>query len=272
MKKTILITGSSSGIGKATAQYFSQNGWNVAATMRRLEDEKDIKESSSMKLYRLDVQDEDSIQKTIEKVISDFGKIDTVLNNAGYSAKGPFEAATTDQIKRQFDVNVFGLMAVIQHILPHFRQNKSGTIINVSSIGGRLAMPLYSLYHGTKWAVEGFSESLAFELAQFGIKIKIIEPGAIKTDFTGRSADILEKEGLDSYETLIKNFDEKAAKFMDKAAEPELVAQTIYKAANDTSNRMRYLVGKDAKMFWTIRRYFGDNVAIKLTKKILGVA
>jgi len=271
MKKTILITGSSSGIGKATAQYFSQKAWNVAATMRKPEDEKEIKESSSVKLYLLDVQNEDSIEKTIEKVINDFGKIDAVLNNAGYGARGPFEAATNDQIKRQFDVNVFGLMAVIQHILPHFKKNKSGTIINVSSVGGRLTMPLYSLYHGTKWAVEGFSESLAYELAQYGIKIKIIEPGVIKTDFTGRSADILEKEGLDSYETLIKNFDEKAEKFLNKAAEPELVAQTIYKAANDTSNRMRYLVGKDAKMFWTIRRYFGDSVAIKLTKIILGV-
>ena len=271
MEKTILITGSSSGIGRATAQYFSQKVWNVAATMRKPEEEKNIKESSSVKLYRLDVQDEDSIQKSIEKVISDFGKIDVVLNNAGYGARGPFEAASKDQIRRQFDVNVFGLMAVIEHILPHFKQSNSGTIINVSSIGGRLTMPLYSLYHGTKWAVEGFSESLAYELAQFGIKIKIIEPGVIKTDFTGRSADILEKEGLDSYETLIKNFEEKAAKFMDKAADPKLVAQTIYKAANDTSNRMRYLVGKDAKMFWTIRRYFGDGLAIKLTKKILGV-
>jgi len=112
---------------------------------------------------------------------------------------------------------------------------------------------------------------LAYELAQSGIKIKIIEPGIIKTDFNGRSADILEKEGLDSYETLIMNFDEKAEKFMNKAAEPKLVAQTIYEAANDTSNRMRYLVGIDAKMFWTIRRYFGDSVAIKLTKKILGM-
>ena len=133
MKKTILITGSSSGIGKATAQYFSQNGWNVAATMRKPEDEKDIKESSSMKLYQLDVQDEDSILKTIEKVISDFGKIDVVLNNAGYGARGPFEAASKDQIRRQFDVNVFGLMAVIEHILPYFRQSNSGTIIKCCS-------------------------------------------------------------------------------------------------------------------------------------------
>ncbi len=271
MKKTILITGSSSGIGKATAQYFSQNGWNVAATMRKPDDEKEIKESSSIKLYRLDVQDEDSIQKTIEKVISDFGKIDVVLNNAGYAAKGPFEAASKDQIRRQFDVNVFGLMAVIEHILPHFRQSNSGTIINISSIGGRLTIPLYSLYHGTKWAVEGFSESLSYELAQFGVKVKIVEPGAIKTDFNSRSEDTLKKEGLDSYESFIKNCNEQFAKFVDKAADPKLVAQTIFKAANDTSNRMRYLVGKDAKMFWTIRRYFGDGLAIKLTKKILGV-
>jgi NADP-dependent 3-hydroxy acid dehydrogenase YdfG len=269
MKKTIIITGSSSGIGKATAQYFFQKRWNVAATMRKPEDEKDIKESSSMKLYRLDVQDEDSIKKTIEKVISEFGKIDVMLNNAGYAAKGPFEAASKDQIKRQFDVNVFGLMAVIQHILPHFRQNNSGTIINVSSIGGRLTIPLYSLYHGTKWAVEGFSESLSYELAQFGVNVKIIEPGTIKTDFTGRSEDTLKKEGLDSYESFIKNCDKQFTKFIDKAADPKLVAQTIYKAANDTSKRLRYIVGKDAKMFWTIRRYLGDGLAIKVVKKVL---
>jgi NADP-dependent 3-hydroxy acid dehydrogenase YdfG len=269
MKKTILITGSSSGIGKATAKHFFQKGWNVAATMRKPEDEKDIKESCSMKLYALDVQDEDSIRTTIEKVVSDFGEIDVVLNNAGYAAKGPFEVASKVQIKRQFDVNVFGLMAVIQCTLPHFRQKKSGTIINVSSIAGRLTIPLYSLYHGTKWAVEGFSESLAYELAQFGIKVKIIEPGTIKTDFTGRSEDTLKKEGFDSYESFINNCNEQFAKFIAKAADPKLVAQTIYKAANDTSNRMRYIVGKDAKIFWAIRRYFGDSVAITLTKKIL---
>lgn len=270
MGNTILITGSSSGIGKATAQYFADKGWNVAATMRRPENEKDLKESKSLKLIRLDVEDAGSIREAVARTIREFGGIDVVLNNAGYGATGPFEAANEAQIRRQFEVNVFGLMAVIQEVLPHLRERRAGTIINVSSIGGRVTFPLYSLYHGTKWCVEGFSESLSYELAPLGIRVKIVEPGAIRTDFNDRSADPLVKDGLTAYDGFVDNFKKKASGFVEKAIPPVKVAEVIHRAATDGSSRLRYLAGTDAKAFWGIRRWFGEGTQMGIVRWMLG--
>ncbi|MEO1436911.1 MAG: SDR family NAD(P)-dependent oxidoreductase, partial [Bacteroidota bacterium] len=150
MSKNIFITGSSSGIGKATAKYFAEKGWGVAATMRRPEAEKDLNEIDNVKLYKLDVTDEATIERAVRKSIDHFGKIDVVLNNAGYGTAGPFEAATQKQIKRQFDTNLFGLMDVTRAFLPHFREHKDGLYMNVSSIGGLVTFPTFSLYHSTK--------------------------------------------------------------------------------------------------------------------------
>ena len=204
--KTVLITGSSSGIGRAIAHYFQSKGWQVAATMRKPENEQDLDKLENTKLYALNVCDKHSIQEAINSAIDDFGGIDVIVNNAGYGLVGPFEASTEEQIQRQFDTNVFGLMNVTRAIIPHFRECKSGTIINITSVGGRLSFPLYSLYNSTKWAVEGFSESLQYELRQFGIKVKLIEPGAIKTDFYDLSMELNdEDEALDSlYEEIKK--------------------------------------------------------------------
>ncbi len=181
--KTVLITGSSSGIGKATVLRFQQAGWNVAATMRSPEKEAELGKLEGIALVRLDVTSEDSIAAAIGETIQRFGAIDVVVNNAGYGLVGPFEASTPEQVRRQFETNVFGLMNVVRAVLPHIRERRAGVIVNVASMGGRITFPLYSPYHGTKWAVEGFSEGLQFELEQFGIRVKIIEPGAIKTDF-----------------------------------------------------------------------------------------
>jgi NAD(P)-dependent dehydrogenase (short-subunit alcohol dehydrogenase family) len=185
MKKTILITGTSSGIGKAAAKLFSEKGWNVAATLRNPETE--MKSRPNVTLYSLDVTDERGCRRTVQNVIADFGAIDVICNNAGYSATGIFEKSTPEQLKRQFETNVFGCMNVIRAVLPHFRSKRTGTIINITGMGGLLAFPLYSVYHGTKWAMEGFSESLAYELRPLGIKVKCVEPGVIKTDFYSRS-------------------------------------------------------------------------------------
>ncbi|MEN9444063.1 MAG: hypothetical protein RIS47_953, partial [Bacteroidota bacterium] len=160
MRKTILITGASSGIGRACAIYFQQQGWQVAATMRQPEKETELTRLANVKLYQLDVQDTMSINTAIAQAIKDFGIINVVLNNAGYGARGAFEASTREQFVRQFDVNVFGIMSVTQALLPHFRENKTGIIINISSILGRTSFPFYSLYHASKWAVEGFTEGL----------------------------------------------------------------------------------------------------------------
>jgi NAD(P)-dependent dehydrogenase (short-subunit alcohol dehydrogenase family) len=240
MTKTVLITGSSSGIGKSTAAYFQAMGWNVAATMRTPENETELNELENIKCIRLDVTNEDSIKAAIDRTIETFGGIDVVVNNAGYGAIGPFEAASPEQIQQQFGTNVFGLMNVSRAIIPYFRNKKDGVIINIASAGGRMTWPLYTLYHGTKWAVEGFSEGLQYELRPFNIRVKIIEPGSIKSDFWGRSQDVLVKKGLDVYEEYVNTVVPNLQKFGANAPEPDIVAATIYKAANDNSWRLRY--------------------------------
>jgi len=258
MKKTVLITGASTGIGKAAAKYFLEQGWNVAATMRNPEKERELT-GPQVKLLQLDVTDSESIRTAVEEAIGHFGKIDAVVNNAGYGAVGVFEASTAEQIKRQFDTNVFGLMNVTSTILPHFRTNKKGIIINVSSIGGRLTFPLYSLYHSTKWAVEGFSESLHYELKPLGIQVKLIEPGAIKTDFYSRSQDLINDVNLQEYQSYFNPVMDQLQAAGAAGDVPELVAKTIYKAASDGSSRLRYPVGKHAKQLLPLRKLLPEK-------------
>src|SRR5215212_3491116 len=203
MEKVVLITGASTGIGKETAKLFQVKNWKVAATMRSPEKADDLQRIVDIECIRLDVTESESIRTAVSQTIEQFGRIDVVVNNAGYGLVGPFEAATDEQIRRQFDTNVFGVMNVCREILPIFRDQKRGTIVNVASMGGRITFPLYSLYHATKWAIEGFSEALQYEVKQFGIKIKIIEPGPIKTDFYDRSQDLTRKDGLTAYDSFI---------------------------------------------------------------------
>lgn len=254
MKNTVLITGTSSGIGRATVKYFSARGWNVAATMRTPSKETELQQLPNVKLYALDVTDESSIAQAINAAITDFGGIDVLVNNAGYGAIGIFEAATPQQIQRQFETNVFGVMNVTRAILPHFRSKKNGTIVNVTSMGGLITFPIYSVYHGTKWAVEGWAEALAFELRPFNIKVKNVEPGAIKTDFYDRSQDLFSKEGLTAYDNYqavtFKNSQAAGA----NAPGPEVVAKTIFKAASSTGFKLRYPAGMQAKAILILRR------------------
>lgn len=243
MNKTVLITGTSSGIGKAAVTYFSQQGWNVAATMRSPQKETLLGTLPNVKLLRLDVLDIDSIRQAIADTITAFGKIDAIINNAGYGAVGAFEAATPEQVQRQFDTNVFGVMNVIREILPHFRERRSGTILTVTSMGGLITFPIYSIYHGTKWAVEGFTEALSFELKPFNIRIKNIEPGAIKTDFYDRSQDVLQKPGLTAYDEYVNITFANSQKAGADAPGPEVVAKRLFEAATDNSDRLRYVSG-----------------------------
>ena len=198
MSKTILITGASTGIGKLTAIFFAEKGWNVAATMRTTEKGKDLLKYPNLKIFALDVMNETSIKLAIDNTVSVFGTINVLFNNAGYALVGAFEAMTNEQVKKQFDTNVFGVMNVTRAILPHFRAKKNGTIINTTSMGGLITFPLYSVYHSTKWALEGFMESLQFELKPFNIKIKNIEPGAIKTEFEN-AMDFVSIKEYDNY-------------------------------------------------------------------------
>ncbi|MFD2615338.1 SDR family oxidoreductase [Paenibacillus gansuensis] len=259
MSKTIFITGASTGIGRAAAELFAAKGWNVAATMRNPEGSKGYNDQSRVRTYRLDVTDRVSIEAAVEDAIRDFGRIDAVLNNAGYGAVGIFEASTPEQVRRQFETNVYGTMQVIQALLPHFRGSREGTIINVTSVGGKVTFPLYSLYHGSKWALEGFSESLHYELKPLGINVKIIEPGVIKTDFYSRSEDFINSGELPEYQDYVKVVRSSMQSAGANGVAPEAVAASIYKAATDRSNRLRYAVGSPAPWLLPLRKLLPER-------------
>jgi NAD(P)-dependent dehydrogenase (short-subunit alcohol dehydrogenase family) len=265
-RSTVLITGASSGIGKAAALLFQKRGWNVVATMRSPDNVPDLQGLERLVCVQLDVTEPATIESAIAKAINEFGAIDVVVNNAGYGLMGPFESCTLDQIRRQFETNVFGLMAVSQAVLPHFRDRKSGTLINISSIGGRLTFPLYSLYHSTKWAVEGFSESLQYELAPLNIRVKIVEPGPIKTDFYERSAD-RSLEMAPDYQGFYDHVMPKLDQAGSSGSPPEAVAEVIFKAATDRSNRLRYAAGKFIGLLLAVRKILPEPWFYKLVQQ-----
>lgn len=262
MQKTIFITGASAGLGKATAKLFQSKGWNVIATMRNPENETELVTSASVLVTKLDVLDLDSIQNAVNAGISKFGKIDVLVNNAGYGAYGTLESFPREKIIRQFNTNVIGLIDVTKALLPHFRQNRNGVIINISSIGGKMTFPLGSLYHGTKFAVEGFSESLSYEVEQFGGKVKIIEPGSIATDFTGRSLDFSNDETLPEYQQIVGKVMSAIPALYQNASSARIIADVIYEAATDESNQLRYTAGEDAKLFVVNRKQLDDETFI----------
>ncbi len=267
--KTVLITGSSSGIGKAAALYFAKKGWNVAATMRNPSPDHELAKLKNIRLYKLDVTDETAIKAAFNAAIADFKQIDVIVNNAGYGAIGVFEKAGKDQIQKQFDTNLFGVMNVIRQILPYFRSRKSGTIINITSMGGLITFPIYSLYHGTKWALEGFSEALLFEVKQFNIKIKIVEPGAIKTDFYDRSQELLTKEGFGEYDNYEKVTFANSQNAGATAPGPEVVAKVIFKAANSNSFKLRYPVGGLAPILLLLRRILPNSWFFAMVRMVV---
>lgn len=267
--KTILITGASSGIGKATALRFQSEGWNVIATMRDPAAGLDLAALDNVLVTRLDVTDADSIASAVDEGIARFGKIDVLLNNAGYGAYGPLEAFSTDRIRRQFETNVIGLLEVTKAVLPHMRANRAGTIVNISSIGGQITFPLGTLYHGTKFAVEGLSEALHYELEPFGIRLRIVEPGMIRTDFGGRSFDFAMDESAADYAPTAAAMGRLFGKLAANPSAPEVVAGVIWIAANDTSNRLRFRAGPDAEALLDRRKEEDDATFIAGIKALM---
>ena len=271
MKQTVLITGSSTGIGKATAKLFHEKGWNVVATMRTPEKEEELTKLDNVLVTRLDVTDDVSIKSAVEEGIAKFGKIDALVNNAGYGAYGPLEAFPMDKIRRQFDTNVIGLLETTKAVLPHFRANKSGVIVNISSIGGKMTFPLGTLYHGTKFAVEGISEALHYEMEKIGVKVKIVEPGAIETDFGGRSFDFTNDESMEEYQGTVQVVLNAINELFKNPSPARLVAEVIWTAITDGSDTLRYTAGDDAKEYMANRKALDDETFIGGLKAQLGL-
>jgi len=246
MTKTVLITGTSSGLGRAAARLFQSKGWNVVATMRNPARETELISLDRVLVTRLDVEDASSIGPAINAGIARFGDIDVLVNNAGFGAFGPLEVTPIQTIRRQFEVNVIGVLQTMQAILPHFRARRAGTLINITSTSGRMTLPFGSLYHGSKYAVEGITEALQYELAPLGINVKLVEPGAIRTDFAGRSISFNNTPEIAEYQPLIGSTMETYGKLMGASSDPELIAEAILAAATDDEGKLRFPAGEDA--------------------------
>jgi len=268
--KVAIVTGSSSGIGHETALLLARNGFRTYASMRNLEKAKaisDIAKSEKLELYtiKLDVTDEKSVNDAIKIIKSDAGRIDVLVNNAGYGLTGSLEDLSMNEIKAQYETNVFGLIRVTQAVLPTMREQKSGIIVNISSIGGKMAMPLSSPYIGTKFAVEGLSESISYDLEPFGIKVIIIEPGAIKTNFgTGM---VVAKKNLNPtspYFKSIQHLQGALDSLLQNGSLPTKVAEVILKAITTPNPNLRYTVGDDAALLAQKRRELSDSEFRKL--------
>ena len=257
MTRTILVTGSSSGIGRATAIHFQQRGWNVVATMRSPEKEGVLNELENVLVTRLDVTDTASIAAAVSMGIERFGRIDVLLNNAGFGAYGPLEATSYESIRREFETNVLGGLFTTKALLPHFRANRAGVIVNISSIGGRFAYPLGALYHGSKFAVEGVAEALSYEAAAIGVRVKIVEPGMVATRF-GNALDFSNDESLAEYQDMVGKLMGGFEEAQKGACPPEAVAEVVFQAATDGTDQLRYAVGEDAQAMLAARKSLDD--------------
>jgi NAD(P)-dependent dehydrogenase (short-subunit alcohol dehydrogenase family) len=256
-QKVAVITGSSSGIGLESALILGRNGYNTYATMRSLDKDTSIKavvqnEGLPIRVVQLDVTDDTSVKNAIDHIISEAGQIDLLVNNAGYGLVGALEDLAIEELKSQYETNLFGLIRVTQAVLPTMRKQRSGRIINISSGAGIFGYPGGSAYVSTKFAVEGLSESIAYELEPFGIKVILIEPGFVKTNFA--HAMVVAKKAQDPaspYSVMMQKINASASELIKNASEAELVANIILDAASNPSPRLRYLAGKDVESWAT---------------------
>jgi NAD(P)-dependent dehydrogenase (short-subunit alcohol dehydrogenase family) len=256
-QKVAVITGSSSGIGLESALILARNGYTTYATMRSSDKDTSIKavvqnEGLPIRVVQLDVTEDTSVKNAVDRIISEAGRIDLLVNNAGYGLVGVLEDLAMEEIKSQYETNLFGLIRVIQAALPTMRKQRSGRIINISSGAGIFGYPGGSAYVSTKFAVEGLSESIAYELEPFGIKVILIEPGFIKTNFG--KAMVMAKKAQDSaspYSELMQKIMANVNELAKNASDPELVASIILEAASNPNPRLRYLAGKDVES-WAV--------------------
>lgn len=272
-KKVAVVTGSSSGIGLETSLLLARNGFYTYVTMRNLDKSKTItdlkqKEKLSLEVLKLDVTSDESVKEAIQRITNEQGRIDVLVNNAGYALVGPFEELSIEEFKEQFETNVFGVIRVTQSVLPIMRRQKCGTIINISSIAGKIGFPLTSAYVSSKFALEGLCESMAYEVEEFGIKVILIEPGVIKTNFdnnlkVGKRVSIVPNS---SYAEMTQKRISGFKPRFENGSPPIEVATVILKAiTSENLSELRYLVGNDAFKLMEIR----DNLSNKEFRKLI---
>ena len=264
--KVAVVTGSSTGIGYETSLILARNGFLTYATMRNLNKSENIKlvatkENLPIQIKQLDVTDDVSVTNAIQTISSEAGQIDVLVNNAGYGLNGAFEDLAMDEIKAQYDTNVFGLIRTTQAVLPIMRRQKSGTIINISSGAGRFGFPTGSAYVSTKFAVEGLSESMSYELEPFGIKVAIVEPGVIRTNFG--DGLIVAKKSQDPNSPYSQMMQRSAA------SSPDVVAKVVLNAIRDENPSLRYLAGSDVEAWLGGKRKMADEELYKIMKQNL---
>lgn len=265
VNKVAVVTGSSSGIGYETSLALAREGFLTYATMRNLEKGNGIKSDSDkenlpLKIIQLDVTDDVSVSKAVQSIISDSGRIDILVNNAGYGLVGAFEDLSLDEIKQQYETNFFGVVRVTQAVLPIMRKQKSGKIINISSGAGRFGYPGGSAYVSTKFAIEGLSESLSYELDPFGIKVILVEPGVIRTNF-GNGMVVAKKsqDPASAYVSMSRKMNEVLGQLMQNGSPPSLVANLVLQAAKSDNPSLRYLAGKDVEQWVDQKKKMSDK-------------
>lgn len=264
-EKVAVVTGSSSGIGLETSLLLAKNGFRTFATVRNLDKANAIRNISDkgelpIHVVELDVSSDKSVNAAIDKISDESKRIDVLVNNAGYSLIGALEDLSMDEIKAQFETNLFGTIRVMKAVLPTMRKQKGGTIVNVSSMAGRVGFPLFPVYSGTKFALEGVSESIRLETDPLGIKIVLVEPGTIRSNFAS-NAIIGQKaaEPASPYASLMETLQKATARFVDQGTPPEEVAKVILKAVTIDNPDLRYLVGNDAIQMIEARKGMSDQ-------------
>jgi NAD(P)-dependent dehydrogenase (short-subunit alcohol dehydrogenase family) len=264
-QKVAIITGSSTGIGYETSLALARGGFLTYATMRNLDKAENIKsaaakESLPLHVTPLDVTDDLSVKNAVQSILSKEGRIDILVNNAGYVLGGAFEDLTIDEIKEQYETNFFGLIRVTQAVLPIMRKQKSGVIVNISSVAGRFGYPGHSAYIGTKFAVEGISESMSYELEPFGIKVVIVEPGVIRTNIVNTMVVARKSQDPNSpYSQMMQKMANTFEELMKNSSSPDLVANIVLKAVKDKNPNLRYLAGNDAEQWLGSKRNMSDE-------------
>jgi NAD(P)-dependent dehydrogenase (short-subunit alcohol dehydrogenase family) len=272
-----LITGSSSGIGLATSLYLARRGYTVWATMRNLEKANELRkiiesERLPIELAQLNVCDDSSVKEAVAQILQKSGRIDVLVNNAGYGLRGAIEEVSLDEWKRQFETNFFGVIRVTQAVLPQMRAQRSGAIVNISSVLGRMAIPFSGPYTASKFALEGLTETLRYELAPWNIKVVLIEPGFIATNFQQNAQLAQAAQSQDSPYALFKQASgRRVQRNIYRAAPPERVAETIYRAIAHPTPKLRYAVGRDARLVLPLRRFLPEGLFERILKKQLGL-